>query len=484
MLKYYGGKKLKKIIDKCKEIYNKDVPLKTEWVIAILIGIVMLISFSYIDFKSLTIWSTNILDCIANGDITEYYSYTALNKYEVAHKYVSGTLYSLILWGIWNIPIWGIQYFAGKAIVNSAILLIWSKLFLVASLSATLYITYKICSTLFKEQKIAKWITFLSATFVFTYVGVFYAGQNDILICMFAILGLYFLIKEKNIWFYIFSALAISIKYFYLIPYIPLILLTEKKIWKIVVKLGIGTLPIIIFKFLVNNFPMYDISQTANHSDRILKGFFGSGIKAANGATLSFFILAFIIICFMAYMTKPKNKKIKNNYIMYYAVAPIIVMLMFSTSYEFYRPILLMPALMILYGFKPQLFRINVILDTVMSGACFLSALMRSTYIFSSKYSMNGSVLTNLLGIEELETFNLRKTIVNLLGDNFDMVHSFVVTVLFTALGIILVINHPRIKIDGVENKEVQKPERWIIWGRTLMVVPVIGYLLFKVVGG
>ena len=475
---------MKRALEKCKEIYNKDIPLKIEWIIAVLIGIVMLLLFSYVDFKSLTVWSTNILDCIAKGDITDYYSYTSLNKYGVAHRYISGTLYSLILWGIWNIPIWAIQYFAGKTIVKSAILLIWSKLFLVVSLAITLIITYKICSILFKDKKIAKWITFLSATFVFTYIGVFYAGQNDILICMFAILGLYFLIKEKNIWFYIFSALAISIKYFYLIPYIPLILLVEKNIWKIIFKLGIGVSPIIIFNLLVKKFPMYDISKTMNHSDRILKGFFGSGIKATNGVTISFFILAFIIICFMAYMSKPKNKELKNNYIIYYAVAPIIAMLMFSTNYEFYRPILLMPVLMILYGFKPELFRINVILDTVMSGTAFLSVVMRSSYIFSTKYSMNGSLLTDLLGIKQLETFNIRSPIVNLLGNNLNMASSFITTVLFAALGIILVINHPRFKNDKEEKTEIQKPERWIIWGRSVIVVPAIGYLLFKVIGG
>lgn len=483
MLKYYGGNKLKKIIDKCKQIYNKDVPLKIEWIIAVLIGIVMLLLFSYIDFKSLTVWSTNILDCIAKGDITDYYSYTSLNKYGVAHRYVSGTLYSLILWGIWNIPIWAIQYFAGKAIVKSAILLIWSKLFLVVSLAITLFTTYKICSILFKDKKIAKWITFLSATFVFTYIGVFYAGQNDILICMFAILGLYFLIKEKNIWFYVFSSLAISIKYFYLIPYIPLILLTEKKIWKIIVKLGIGILPIIIFKLLVQNFPMYEISAQANYSDKILNGFFGSGLKVANGGTLSFFILTFIIICFIAYMTKPKTKEIKNNYIFYFAVAPIITMFMFSTHYEFYRPILLMPFLMILYGFKPQLFRINIILDTIMSAASIVSLSIGSKSIFNSKYSMTNTILSNKIG--EIKTVSVNNFLNNLLGENINMVASFATTIMFAALAIILVVNYPKFNTDKDNSeKKIEKTERWIIWIRELMVVPAIAFLLFSVIKG
>lgn len=474
---------MKKIICKLKKIYNKDVPLKIEWIIAILIAILMLLMFSYIDFKSLTIWSTNILDCIAEGDISQYYSYTSLNQHNLSHKYVSGTLYSLIIWAIWNIPIWIIQYLAGIEIINNAFLLIWSKMFLVVSLCVTLFLTYKICYILFKEKKISKWITFLSATFVYTYIGVLYAGQNDILICMFATLGLYFLIKEKNIWFYIFSALAISVKYFYLIPYIPLILLTEKKIWKIIVKIGIGISPIIIFRLLFGNFPMYAESEAANYSENILKGFLNSGLKVANEVMLSFFILAFIIICFIAYITEPKSKEIKNNYIFYFTSASIIIIFMFSTNYEFYRPILLMPALMILYGFKPQLFRINVILDTVMSTTSFVAMIIRSIYIFNSKYSMTNFLLSNRMG--EIKEVSARKFLINLLGDNVGMVASVITTIMFAAFAIILVINYPKYNIfkENSEDK-LEKPERWIIWIRQLVVVPAIALLLFGVTKG
>lgn len=477
---------MKKLIERCKKIYNKETPLKIEWIVAILIAIIMMLMFCYIDFKSLTVWSTNILDCIAKGDVTDYYSYTALNKYNLQHKYVSGTLYSLILWAIWNIPIWGIQYFAGKSIVKNSILLIWSKLFLVLSLGITLFITYKICKELFKDNKKSLWITFLSATFIYTYIGVFYAGQNDIMICMFAVMGLYYLIKGKNTWFYILSSVAISIKYFYLIPYIPIILLTEKKVWKIILKLGVGVAPISIFKLLVRNFPMYAISETANYSDNILKGFLGSGLKVANGVTLSFFILSFIIVCFIAYIIKPKTKEIRNNYIFYFAVAPIVLMFMFSTKYEFYRPILLMPALMILYGFKPQLFRINVILDTVAFGSCFMFSLIHEKYLFNSKYSMNGSLISKVFDVKKMGIVNLKDPLRDFLGNNINMIETMIATILFATLGIILIINYPKLNIikKEKENDNLEKPERWIIWIRSLMVVPAIAFLLFNVIRG
>lgn len=473
-------KKLKKILEACKKIYYNEKPLIVEWTIAGLIALMMILMFNYIDFKSLTIWSTNILDCIARGDITQYYEYTALNEYGLVHQYISGTLYSLIIWSIWNIPIWAIQFFTENAIIENAALLIWSKLFLVLSLGITLFITYKICKEIFKDKNKNLWIVFLAATFIFTYIGVFYAGQNDIMICMFATLGIYYLIKEKNIWFYLFTSLAISVKYFFLIPYIPLILLIEKNIFKIIIKIGIGVLPIIIFKLLVSNFPMYGVTENTGYSDIILGGFLNSGFTVANGYHLSLFILFFIVICFIAYMTKPKTKQIKNNYIFYFITATLLIMFMFSTWYEFYRPILLMPFLMILYGFKPKLFRINVILDTIMSVVFLALTSVQAESLFNTTYSMKESAIIQIFNIQQSETISLQQFLLENLGNNLNIITSIITTILFAAMGIILVINYPKFNLEDKESIE-EKPERWIIWLRTLVVIPALMFLIIKI---
>ena len=472
---------MKKVIEKCKQLYNKETPLKIEWIIFGIIAFVMLISFYYIDFRSLTIWTTNIWDCIADGDITQYYVYTSFNIYNVPHQFVSGTLYSLIIWAIWNFPIWGIQRYMGKAIVNNAFLLLWSKLFLVLALGITLFFTYKICKELFKDNKKSLWITYLAATFIFTYIGVFYAGQNDILICMLAVLGLYFLIKEKNLWFYIFSALAISVKYFYLIAYIPIILLTEKKIWKIFLKIGVGILPIFIFKLLVGDFPMYSISEKSNFSNILMNGLLGGGIVAANGANISFFIVTLITSCFMAYIIKPNSKEKRNNYIFYFSVVPFMLMFMFSTYYEFYRPILLMPMLMILYGFKPEIFRINIILDTVLSIVSLLIFPMCDSHMFMAEISMNTTIIAKLMKVKQVPSVTLYDIYTKLFNENIGLVKNIGITIFFAILAILIVINYPKFNIKKEERDKPEKTERWIIWVRSLIVVPVLMFLLINI---
>ena len=472
---------MKEILDKCKKIYNKDVPLKIEWVIAVVIGLVMLCMFCYIDVEALTIWTTNIWDCIANGNITKYYEYTALNIYNVHFQYVSGTLWNLIPWAIWNLPIWAIQYFGGIAIVENPLLMLWSQMFLVVCTAITLIYTYKTCNLLFKDNKLSKWLIYLSATSIFTYLSTFYTGQNNIFICMFGIIGIYYLLQGKNKWFYIFSAAAISTKYFYIIPFIPIILLTEKKIWKIVIKILGCISPIFIFKLLVQNFPMYAISEASNKSSGLLSGFFESSIVGTDGFKISFFIILYAILCFIAYITDPKTKELKNNYIIYFSTISLIIYFMFSTDYSFHRPVLLIPFLLILYGFKPEIFRINIILDTIMSGAMLFLHALRTNHLLWSKHSMSNTMITKTFNVTNIKDFSFKTALKELLGDNFTHAKTFIASIVFVSFLLLIIVNHPKFKLKDNIIKETEKPERWLIWIRGLIIEPILMFLIIHV---
>ena len=118
-----------------------------------------------------------------------------------------------------------------------------------------------------------------------------------------------------------------------------------------------------------------------------------------------------------------------------------------------------------------------------MSTTSFVAMIIRSIYIFNSKYSMTNFLLSNRMG--EIKEVSARKFLINLLGDNVGMVASVITTIMFAAFAIILVINYPKYNIfkENSEDK-LEKPERWIIWIRQLVVVPAIALLLFGVTKG
>lgn len=458
------------------KFYSNAKPSKIEWIVAIIIALVMLITYAYIDLKSLTIWSTNMLDVLFELDITNYYAYTAQNIYNVPHQFVSGTLYNFIPWAIWNIPIWMLQRFVNIPIVTTPLSLIWSKLFLVGCLLMTLYFAYKIVMLLTNDKNKSLWTIFLSATFFYTYVGVFYAGQTCIEICLFGTIAIYMLLKKRENLFLLFSALAVSTKYFFLFPFIAIILFLEKDIFKIIKKIFIVILPIIIFSLLCHNMPMYAESSSANPFFDMLIGLINSSFPIMNSSNISLFIFSLIVIYFIAYITVPKDEVEKNYYIIYLTVAAIIVLFMF-TNFQFYRMILLMPFIYILFSINPENLKLNIILDIIM---CLFSSIMMTfsdnTYFFSTHYSMVDSLLGKILHFEGITNITIGGLITDITTKN--MILSITSTVSFAAMLFILVINNPRFKMKNIYREK--KVEKCLIWFRMLLIIP---YIIFTLIG-
>ena len=468
---------IKKISLQSKKLYNNEYPLKFEWAIGIIIGILMLCMFAYIDLKSLTIWSTNILDCIIDGNLGDYFKFTALNLHNAPHTYVSGTLYSLIPWAIWNIPIWILQRFFHIEILTNPLSLIWSHLFLVLALLITLYYAYKIVIYLTKDKIKAHWVAFLSFTYVFTYIGVFYSGQNDILICMLGTIAIYNLLKSNKKLFYLFASFAISIKYFFFLPFVLIVLLLEKNLLKIARNILIGLAPTILLNIVCLNLPMFLTSSASNMTSSIISNLTAGAFPILASQKVSLFIMVYIILAFIAYITKPKDELEKNKFILYFIVASIIILVTVSSN-EFYRSILLMPFMFILFAINKNTFRLNMILETIGSFFYLIATSATSGYIFSSVNSMANTLLTNFIAYDGIKRFGSRIFFRAYLGKSLSIFTSISATIAFTALILILVINYPRNTFKIEDNMRL---ERYIIWGRMLSVVPFLIYLLLCV---
>ena len=63
----------------------------------------------------------------------------------------------------------------------------------------------KIVKKITGDVNSAKWAMFLLASSLFIYIGVYYGGQNDIVICAFATAAVYCLMDGRNKWFLFFG---------------------------------------------------------------------------------------------------------------------------------------------------------------------------------------------------------------------------------------------------------------------------------------
>lgn len=460
----------KKIINAYKE---KKV-LRIEWGVAIAISLVMLIAFTYIDLKSLTIWSTDLLDVIVEGRIYDFYEYGAENIYGAPHQYIGCNLFVFIPWAIWNIPIWILQRFAGMKIIDNPLMMLWSKMFLIIVLLLTMYFTYRIVMMIAREKEWAQWIVALALTYPFTYIGVYYSGQSDIISVCFFTIAIYFLLKKDQRLFIICSSCAIAAKPFYLLCYIAIVLLLEKNIGKIFIKLFLGYGITLVLNLLYSNAPMYQKSMEMGPMNKMLELILGNGYDTMLTEG-SYLVFVLVLLYFYAYM-KRVNEDEYDKYVIFMAVVPMMLHFMFA-GFEHYRMILLTPFLFILFAQNKKYFRINMIVNVIVTFCALMCIINYSTNIFSTQF-MEETLFVRIFGETDIANriyVNLHDIILNKIP-NFS-IYAKAFAGAFGAGNLILIgINHPRFNKEF--RVETENCERWIVWGHMLMLVPFIILLI------
>lgn len=463
-----------------KEKYNSASPLKLEWGIVGLISIGILCLFFHGDSENLIKWSINMLDVTFQGKPLDFYKYSIENPNNAPDKYVSGTLYSLMLWAIWNIPIWIIKKICGVKVLANPIVYIWAKMFLVFCLGITMFFVYRITEKMTDDISRAKWAMFLLASSVFIYIGVYYGGQNDIVICSFATAAVFFLMEGKNKWFYFLAGMAISVKYFFFIPYIAIILLLEKKIIKIIGKITVGIFPTIIYWIITRLCPMVNESATQGSPiEVLLKEMIGGAFPVIYSNLFSLFISMLLLMYLLAYLTIPINDEERNKYIIYFVVASSSSMLLFST-FQYYRVVMLCPFMAIMLVNEKEKLRINIILETIFSITLFgLLILQSGRYLFVSSVvrpevvelffnkNVNGRFFS--LGIDIFSSFS---------NDAWNILLQVLATVIVVSCICLLIINNPRMKLTFIDIPQI-RIERWIYWLRTIVVIVPVVYVVY-----
>lgn len=474
---------IKKAINWGVKKYNNDKPLMIEWIIVGIISFIILCFFLHGDTENLIKWSLNIFDVTVKGKPLDFYKYSIENPNMAPDKYVSGTLYSLIIWAIWNIPIGIIKTIFGVEILNNPLVYIWGKLFLVFCLCITMFFVNKIVKKITGDVNRAKWAMFLLASSVFIYIGVYYGGQNDIVICAFATAAVYCLMDGKNKWFYFFAGMAISVKYFFFIPYIAIILLFEKKVLKIIYKIALGVIPTGIYWLITRACPM--VSESASQGSPVsvlLKEMVGGAFPVTFNNSISLFLGMLLIIYILAYLTMPQNDDEKYSYVIYYIVATSLAMLLFST-FQYYRVVMVCPFIAILMVIDKEKYRINVIMETIISISLFIILIIQSgAYLFVSSV-INKNVVNFIFGISGVEGyFSLGMDVSRWISnDMLTILLQIFATVVVILSIFILVLNNPRAKLEFLDIPSI-KIERWIYWLRTFVVVIPVFYVLGRLI--
>lgn len=216
--------------------------MKICWMILIGFGTILFCSFAYADFKSILHYEENFLGAIFNGGLQNYYEYS----YERANYYIAngigGTSYATydfimyIVLGIWGIPVYLWRCLTGREVTESFGIMVYGKTIYLISIVACIYLLYKIFLELKASKEKAMQGIFLFASSLLVLAEVCIIGQSDILGIVFILWGYYELLRGREWRFTWIFAVAVSFKIYALFIFMPLLLLSEKNVFKIVIK--------------------------------------------------------------------------------------------------------------------------------------------------------------------------------------------------------------------------------------------------------
>jgi len=209
------------------------------------------------------------------------------------------------IFAIWNIPLklLGLipEVTKDTWMHPTVIQTIWSKLLLVIFFFASVRLVRKISEQIFSQRSGANpnylnLPTLLFASSPIAIFAIFIFGGYDIFALYFMLLGLHAYFSKDFKWFVLWFSVAISFKYFAAFAYLPLVLMVEKNLLRLVFYGVLGLAATAL------QFALYW------HSDIFLGEIFGlaTAKAAGNGVNLRFLIANFtyLAMCIYLYFSK------------------------------------------------------------------------------------------------------------------------------------------------------------------------------------
>ena len=465
-------------------MYRSDRVLLGEWILAIVTGLFVFVTTATWDLQSLTIWSTNVWDSIADGNPRGFYAYTANNVYNVHHAHMGSEIMSVLPWSVWNLPIWIIQRFFDKPIMSSALMLAYSKLFLVLCTVVTLIFTKKITYRLTGDKNKSIWAMFLTASSTYIYLSVCYSGQNDIFMITASVIAIHFLLNNRHKSFLAWSALAIAIKPFYLLPFLTALLISEKRFLYIILKAAVGVSGLAVQKLVFSGAPGYAESMNTGPAKQMMEDMFPKNIST-NFGPVSFFAVALVLIYFYCYTRDFKNddyaqeQNLAGKYVVYMITVTYTCYLMFS-PFSFYRLAVLTPFLYIVLVQNSQMRLYNALLDTAMSLALMLRMVLRGSKMLRVDF-INRAVVQRFFGYNVQYNEKSRFADADIfLTDKFKLLETMqplFAGIAVAAAVLLLAFNHPEKKVSLPVSGD--KHVRVLVWARMLIIVPFVALSLY-----
>lgn len=358
---------------------DRQTVRRRDWVIALLCIMVPLFSFWYMDTHSIVRCGIDVFRSVFAGRFNDYYAFAKESQLNglMGHEMTYDIIFYVTV-GIWELPIAVIETIFGISFSHNTLVMVYSKTILLVFLCLSARMIQKIALQLGITEKNAKWAEYMFMTSGFIYAYTCIAGQYDIMGIFFSLVGVYFYIKGDMKKFGLLFIVAVQYKFFPLFIFIPLLLLKEKNIKKIILYLIGPVLSVLLLRIPFMDDGIAIAEKNALNADMVER-IFGNRIAILETEIpLSFLFIG--AVCIWCYL-----KEINDDERKYYAVwVPFLSLGLLFMSFPFfpYWILYLVPWIPLLYYMRNDMTEKFFWLETGMTVSIMLAQFSHFYWVF------------------------------------------------------------------------------------------------------
>lgn len=389
---------------------------KGRWILAgstvyLLLCLIFFYSFIYNDIIETMRMGIDVWYSLFDGQLNYFYARRTPVDAIAYPKTVQG-VYDFpiyIVFALWNFPLWIVENFFDVDVFRSPLCLMWGKTLLLLASVMIMGALYHLCRTLEVDEKNSFLAVVLFLTSNFFMSSIIMMSAYDIVVLYFAILGIDYFFRGDMKKFTICFMCAIPLKFFALLIFIPLVLLREKRIWKIAGYVVVSVLPILVFRFFIPCRAVFeDPSSVALSLQNIFESTELSNLAFLYTVTyewetslsriylsLAFWGMLYLICYFYNPGCEEKIKK-WGIYICFLTFANLFITCMTHP----YWIMLLVPFTVIIMAMNSQYSYVNLVLETLMTWGMLLAQIFKFPWCFGSAIAA-GMFWPSILGKKE-----------------------------------------------------------------------------------
>lgn len=273
---------------------------KAVWLIFAICFSILFLLFGHADMYSIITYEVNFWNAIVDRGITGFYDYC----YEInLAGGASIACYDFIVYivlGIWGLPLFGLTKMTGINPWDNLLMTFYGKAIYLVALAMASYYFYKICIKYQLSKKEAEQAVFAFVSSALILIAVCLVGQSDILGIAVVLIAYYYYLDDARWRALLFFALAFGFKSYALVVFVPLLLLKEKNVFKILSNLFIIVLPTMIL-----NLPFSGVGFEAKSHFQLgmISELLRYRIPILNG-NVPVLVLLYGILCVICYLYK------------------------------------------------------------------------------------------------------------------------------------------------------------------------------------